>query len=87
MSLWRVKVIYSIAVVSIALILICAADLIGLVTAVLILVGAVPMFRAAGKAMKSATLHDVEQQAMLMVDSTEPVQRPKPHQDRHSQST
>ena len=87
MSLRRIKIIYYIAVASIAMILICTAGPIGLVAAVLILAGALPMFMAVGKAMKAATLHDVEQQARLIADQTEPLRQPKPRQDQHPQST
>lgn len=53
MSLGQIKAIYCIAVVLIVLVLVYAAGLIGLVAAVLILAGALPMFRAVSWAAES----------------------------------
>lgn len=60
MTLRRVRLIYAIAVASIAVILICTAEFIGLVTAVIILIGAVPMFRAVKRAAGNMMLTAVE---------------------------
>lgn len=46
MSLRRVKVLYCVAVVSIAVVLVCAAGLIGWIVAIIVLAGALPMFGA-----------------------------------------
>lgn len=46
MSLRRIKTLYCIAVIAIALILVDAAGVLGWVTAVVVLAGALPMFRA-----------------------------------------
>lgn len=60
MSLGHVKVIYCVAVFSIALILICSADVIGIVTAAIILVGAKPMFRAVCDGTARRIIDDAE---------------------------
>jgi hypothetical protein len=86
MSLQRAKAIYCVVMISVAIVLACTAGLLGWITAVLLLSGALPMFKTVGTAMKAATLHDVEQQARLIADLTEPVQPPQPHQGQHSRS-
>jgi hypothetical protein len=58
MSLRRVKLIYCVAVVSIAVIL-ASTGLLGVVTAVLLLAGALPMFRA----MRWAVTRSINEEA------------------------
>jgi hypothetical protein len=50
MSLRRAKTIYWVMILSVATVLACTAGLIGWITAVLLLTGALPMFRAIGQA-------------------------------------
>lgn len=83
----QVKTVYCIVAISLAVILASVGGLLGVITAIIVLAGALPLFRAVGKAMKAATLHDVEQQAKLIADQTEPSQQLKQHQDQRPQST
>lgn len=46
MSLRRAKFIYCAMIISVAIVLACTAELIGLITAVLLLAGALPVFKA-----------------------------------------
>lgn len=46
MSLRRVKLIYCLMMISVAVVLACTAGIIGWITAVLLLSGALPVFRA-----------------------------------------
>lgn len=86
MTLRQVKVIYWVAVVTIAILLGLAGGLLHWIAAVALVAGALPMFRAVHRATKAATLHDVEQQALLMADSTMHAPQPQRHQGQLSQS-
>lgn len=81
MTLRRVQILYYIAAISIAVILVSAADEIGWVTAVIVLVGARPLFRAVSRTTKAATLHDVELLAHLMAEQPENGRQPQQRQD------
>lgn len=59
MSLRRIKVLYIIAVISIALIL-ASTGLLGVITAVLMLTGALPMFRAVSDSTARRIIADAE---------------------------
>jgi len=59
MSLRRIKVLYVVAVISIALIL-ASTGLLGVITAVLMLTGALPMFRAVSDGTARRIIADAE---------------------------
>lgn len=86
MSLRRIKTLYCVAVISVGILLASHGEIVSWAASVIVLGGALPMFRAVSGAMKTATLHDVEQQARIIADQTELSQQPKPHQGRRSQS-
>lgn len=60
MSLSRVKTIYCVSVIAIALVLDCTGGAIGWIAAVVLLAGALPLFRLVTCASADATLNDVE---------------------------
>lgn len=86
MSLRRIKTLYCVAVISIGVLLASHGEVVSWAASVIVLSGALPMFNAVSGAMKTATLHDVEQQAQIIADQTELSQQLKPRQDRRSQS-
>lgn len=60
MSLRRVKTIYCASAITIALVLDCTGGMIGWIAAVVLLAGALPLFRLVIWASADATLNDVE---------------------------
>lgn len=69
MSLRRIKTLYCVAVISIALILACTGGLIGWVASIVLLGGALPMFRAMWNAGTQEALDKSERTADLILAS------------------
>lgn len=55
MPLQRIKVLFCVAAISIAIILDCTGGVIGWATAVIVLAGALPLFEAGSQAIGNAT--------------------------------
>lgn len=74
----RVKTIYCIVVISIALILASVGGLLGIITAIIVLAGALPMFRAVGRAAEQRGVTDYRRlrqaaaRRILSTDQTAP---------------
>ena len=60
MSLERIKLLFYTAVIAIAIILDCTGDVVGWITAVVVLAGARPMFRAMRHCFRQQFWRDVE---------------------------
>lgn len=85
MSLRCVHIIYGGGVIATALLFLFANTTIHHCAAVIVLLVAIPWFRVVKQATKVATLHDVEQQALLIADSTAHAPQPQQHQGQPSQ--
>lgn len=82
MSLRRAKFIYCAMIISVAIVLACTAELIGLITAVLLLAGALPVFTAVRRAAGDLMLTAVENRNRERANPKAPRAEESPSSDR-----
>lgn len=87
MSLGLIKAIYCVAIITIAIILDCNAGWLGWITAIIMLSGALPLFRAIRRTIGNAILTAVECRSRANANSTRSYAEHPQDRDHHDTLT